>query len=82
MSRKPIISLAVFVAIGTAWALNWQSSTAQDQAAIAETTNESVEVLARGPVHEAFAEPVNLQAFDPIVIQATPPDPVEELPPD
>jgi hypothetical protein len=82
MSRKPIISLAIFLAIGTAWAFNWQSSTAQVQAAIGETSNESVEILARGPVHEAFAEPLNLQAFDPLVIEMPPPVPVEELPPD
>jgi len=40
------------------------------------------EVLARGPVHEAFAEPLNLQATDPIVVDRAPPQPVEELPPD
>jgi hypothetical protein len=82
MSRKPIISFAIFLAIGTAWAFNWQSSTAQEQPVSIETTNDSVEVLARGPVHEAFAEPVNLQGFDPFVVEAAPPDPVEELPPD
>src|SRR3954465_10106698 len=40
------------------------------------------EVLARGPVHEAFAEPLNLQATEPLVVDATPPRPVEELPPE
>jgi hypothetical protein len=40
------------------------------------------EVLARGPVHEAFAEPV---VFDPepsTVVDRQPPDPIEEQPPD
>lgn len=42
----------------------------------------NVEVLARGPVHEAFAEPVNLQGIDPIKVEKTPPQTVEEMPPD
>jgi hypothetical protein len=40
------------------------------------------EVLARGPVHEAFAAPV---VFDPqpgLVVQRKPPDPIEEMPPE
>src|SRR5438093_8875804 len=44
--------------------------------------DEGVEVLTRGPVHEAFAETI---AFDPqpgIVVPKAPPDPIEELPPD
>lgn len=43
---------------------------------------DDVQVQIRGPVHEAFAEPV---VFDPdpgIVIDREPPAPVEELPPD
>lgn len=43
---------------------------------------EGPEVLTRGPVHEAFAEPV---VFDPepgVVAPRRPPEPVEELPPD
>src|SRR6476619_5057239 len=43
---------------------------------------DGAEVLARGPVHEAFAELLNLQGTDPVVVDATPPRPVEELPPD
>jgi hypothetical protein len=41
-----------------------------------------VEILARGPVHEAFAEPV---VFDPqpgIVVPKRPPEPIDELPPE
>ncbi|HEY3395137.1 MAG TPA: hypothetical protein VGK58_20725 [Lacipirellulaceae bacterium] len=82
MSRKLTIPFASILATGTAWAFSWQPSTAQDQATIAPPTNESVEILARGPVHEAFVEPVNLQGFDPLVIEVAPPEPVEELPPD
>jgi hypothetical protein len=45
-------------------------------------TEDGVEVLTRGPVHEAFAQTV---AFDPepgIIVSATPPEAIEELPPD
>jgi hypothetical protein len=45
-------------------------------------TDDGVEVLTRGPVHEAFAQTV---AFDPepgIIVSATPPEAIEELPPD
>jgi hypothetical protein len=45
----------------------------------AEST--STEVLARGPIHEAFAEPVNLSAVDPVAFDAAPPKSIEELPP-
>jgi hypothetical protein len=41
-----------------------------------------VEVLTRGPVHEAFAEPV---VFDPkpgVVVPQAPPQAIEEMPPD
>ncbi|MCE9563798.1 MAG: hypothetical protein K8U57_17285 [Planctomycetes bacterium] len=39
------------------------------------------EVLARGPVHEAFATTVEAPVASPIVAKQ-PPDPIEELPPD
>ena len=40
-----------------------------------------VEVLTRGPVHEAFAETVTFDPQPGIVIPKTPPAPIEELPP-
>ncbi|MFL5341911.1 MAG: hypothetical protein ACJ8F7_17330 [Gemmataceae bacterium] len=43
---------------------------------------EGVEVLARGPVHEAYAEPVNRQPEPTPVIAKQPPDPIDEIPPD
>ncbi|MFO0821968.1 MAG: hypothetical protein U0792_02425 [Gemmataceae bacterium] len=42
--------------------------------------NES-EVLARGPVHEAFATTVEMPVASPVVMKQ-PPDPIEELPPE
>ena len=43
---------------------------------------DEVEVLARGPVHEAYAEPHESQPKATPIIAKEPPKPVEELPPD
>ncbi len=42
---------------------------------------DDIEVLARGPIHEAFAATAEMPAGGPVV-DKRPPDPVEELPPD
>ncbi|MFZ0035553.1 MAG: hypothetical protein WAK60_11285 [Sedimentisphaerales bacterium] len=42
---------------------------------------EQPEVLTRGPVHEAFAEPVNLQIQAGLVVPNQPPANIEEIPP-
>src|SRR5205807_4620087 len=47
-----------------------------------ELQPQGVEVMARGPVHEAFAEPTNTRPEPSPVIPKQPPDPVEELPPE
>jgi hypothetical protein len=39
------------------------------------------EVLTRGPVHEAFADPVTLQNEDPVTAPAPPPPDIDETPP-
>jgi hypothetical protein len=41
-----------------------------------------VDVQARGPVHEAFAEPISGEPQQGPVIAKQPPAPIEELPPD
>src|SRR5437870_3068612 len=43
---------------------------------------EGVEPLARGPVHEAFAQPITAKAEAPDVETKEPPAPVEEIAPD
>jgi hypothetical protein len=43
---------------------------------------EGVQVLTRGPVHEAFAEPVVFNPEPGPVVPEEPPQPVEEVPPD
>lgn len=43
---------------------------------------EDFTVLTRGPVHEAFAEPLVLNPVEGMVISQQPPDPVPEIPPE
>ena len=44
--------------------------------------DEEVQVLTRGPVHEAFAETVTFDPEPGIVVPKTPPAAIEELPPE
>ncbi|MBY0523160.1 MAG: hypothetical protein K2R98_07160 [Gemmataceae bacterium] len=67
---------ALPTAFGVA-ALLWIAPLAQAQA-----PPEGVEVLARGPVHEAYASSVNGQPEASPVVPKQPPEPIEELPPD
>ena len=55
-----------------------------DSAAFAQEApaEEGVQVLTRGPVHEAFAQTVTFNPEPGIVVSRTPPEPIEELPPD
>lgn len=43
---------------------------------------QGVEVLAHGPVHEAYAQPVTAQPVPSAVVKKQPPEPINELPPD
>ena len=40
------------------------------------------EVMTRGPIHEAFAEPVNTGAVQPLIVPKQPPEPINEAPSD
>ncbi|MFH1154087.1 MAG: hypothetical protein V1793_09725 [Pseudomonadota bacterium] len=42
---------------------------------------EQPEVLTRGPVNEAFAQPVNLEDQTGLIVQTAPPSDIEEVPP-
>jgi len=44
--------------------------------------DDDVEVMTRGPIHEAYAEPVARGEGAPVVVAKKPPDPIEEMPPD
>ncbi len=54
---------------------------ATQPAPAAAQENKEVEVLARGPVHEAFAATLEIQK-DAVLVRKAPPDAIEELPPD
>lgn len=41
-----------------------------------------MQVLTRGPVHEAFAETISFDPEPGMVVMQSPPEPIEELPPD
>ncbi len=71
---------AVAAAVGI-WVVSFlvgPAMAAQDQA----TPEAGVQVLTRGPVHEAFAEASMTGAMAGVVITTPPPDPIAELPPD
>src|SRR6266851_2417238 len=57
----------------------WQGTT-QDRAPAG--TEEGVDVLARGPVHEAYAEPVEARPQPSLTVNKQPPEPINEVPPD
>ncbi|WP_165243743.1 YXWGXW repeat-containing protein [Paludisphaera soli] len=57
-------------------------ATARAQGPATADAPDGVEVLTRGPVHEAFAVPVVNDPRPGLVVPRTPPDPVEEMPPD
>jgi hypothetical protein len=48
----------------------------------ANPDDEGVDVLTRGPVHEAFAEPIEADPQAGVVIAEAPPEPIEEIPPE
>lgn len=50
--------------------------------ASAPAAEEGVEVLTRGPLHEAFAETVTFTPEPGIIIKKAPPEAIEEVPPD
>ncbi|NLE37170.1 MAG: BcpO-related WXXGXW repeat protein [Pirellulaceae bacterium] len=46
------------------------------------STDGNIEVMTRGPIHEAFASPINAGGGDPLAVPNQPPEPIEEVPPD
>lgn len=66
------------VALGTMAAL-YQAAAAQQTTAVDPN---GMEVLTRGPVHEAFAETITFDPEPGIVVAKAPPEPIEEIAPD
>lgn len=71
-------TLTALVALSTTIGLNQHIAAQQASAA----RQDGVEVLTRGPVHEAFAETIPFDPEPGIVVPKAPPDPIEEVAPD
>jgi hypothetical protein len=75
------ISLACLLAMGQAD----QHVSAQQIEAPPESADVQLEggaeVLTRGPVHEAFAEPFTVSIEEPLRVDREPPEPIDEVPP-
>ena len=70
--------IAAFAAIGTGLGLR----TGMAQPPPRPDGEDGVQVLTRGPVHEAFAETVTFDPEPGVVVNMAPPNPIEEMPPD
>src|SRR5262245_1777552 len=77
MRTRNFALLAVVLALGTWLALN-RPAPSQDP----PDQQRGVEVLARGPVHEAFAEPTSVRPEPAPLVKKQPPEMIEEQPPD
>jgi len=75
MKTRLILAAALVALVG--W-LTLPPGTAQEPLNLPR----GVEVVIRGPVHEAFAEPAEAVAQEFLVIPRRPPEPIEELPPE
>jgi hypothetical protein len=78
--RTSIVALISPLALGLAFSVStWAQAPAANDA---PAQPEGVEVLARGPVHEAFAEPAIRGPRPTPLVPKAPPEPIEELPPE
>jgi hypothetical protein len=59
-----------------------QESSIQDETPIQDETTPEVEPLMRGPIHEAYAEPIASGDEEAFVVPEEPPAAIEEIPPD
>jgi hypothetical protein len=85
MANRRFTVIVGFLVLGTLLALGSVSRT-QDpkpQPLPSQPANpQGMDVLARGPIHEAYAEPIDYQPQATKVVPKQPPDPIEEIPPD
>jgi hypothetical protein len=70
--------VAASVALGTFVGINNANAAPQNQADV----EEGVQVLTRGPVHEAFAETISFDPEPGIIVSKQPPEAIEEVPPE
>lgn len=77
-----IITYYAMVMVLTTVGMGFGPDPAVNAARAAETPEEDFQVLASGPIHEAFAEAVTLTPEAGIVVLTAPPDLIEEIPPE
>jgi WXXGXW repeat (2 copies) len=84
LSKRILFTFAGVLGLGTLLTLTGpvRPQDPGGQAAQGNATQEGVEPLTRGPIHEAFATPVNTMPTAGPVIPRQPPEPLEEVPPD
>jgi hypothetical protein len=81
MSVRHVFKWCVFIALA-APGLNFGPHEAISAEPAAADADDGVQVLTRGPVHEAFAETVTYDPEPGVVVSKSPPAAIEELPPD
>src|SRR5262245_24548409 len=77
MPRRPMTLIRTLTVACGLFAIIAATGPAQDPPA-----DSNVEVLTRGPIHEAYASAVDVQPQAGILVPKQPPDLIEELPPD
>jgi hypothetical protein len=82
MSRGVLSVLAATAALAWLLSLGDASRTQEPVAQQLPPQPQGTDAQARGPVHEAFAQPDNTQPQQGPVVDKQPPAPIEELPPD
>jgi hypothetical protein len=81
MNVHHVFKWCVFIAL-TVPGSNFGLHKAISAEPVTSDTDEGVQVLTRGPVHEAFAETVTYDPEPGVVVSKAPPSAIEELPPD
>src|SRR5713226_8078339 len=74
LAMKPCIWILMASTLGLAALVTAPAPAQKDEPA----TKEGVEVQARGPVHEAFAEPSQARPLPSPFVPKKPPDPIDE----
>jgi|GEM_PF-687859 len=84
MKHFQLPAILAAVAVAWAWCLPVTPAYGQDdfEDRIAAEQEEGVELLARGPVHEAFAEPIVDNPEGTLIISLQPPEAIDEVPPE
>jgi hypothetical protein len=84
MKRFQLPATLAALAVAWAWCLPVIPAYGQDdfEDRIAAEQEEGVELLARGPVHEAFAEPIVDNPEGTLIISLQPPEAIDEVPPE